>query len=196
MTEKPRETLPPAFFDAIYSESPDPWSFATSDYEAAKYDATLAALPRARYASGLEIGCSIGVLTEQLAARCNTLLSIDVTERALRQARERCARQRHVQFALLQVPQTFPEADFDLVVLSEVGYYWSMLDLHRSRDLIIEHLRPRGHLLLVHWTVEVAEYPLNGDDVHVAFFERVGAELRHLRGRRERTYRLDLFERR
>jgi SAM-dependent methyltransferase len=200
MTTLAGDSLPPSFFEAIYAEAPDPWSFATSPYEAAKYAATLAALPRAQYGSALEIGCSIGVLTEQLAARCDALLSIDVAERALNQARERCADLERVRFKLLQVPAAFPEGSFDLIIVSEVGYYWSMSDLRRARDLIVEHLVPGGHLLLVHWTVEVAEYPISGDAVHEAVFERAGerddADLRHLRGRRERTYRLDLFERR
>ena len=75
---------------------------------------------------------------------------------------------------LLQVPGAFPDAVFDLVVVSEVGYYWSASDLRLARDLIVEHLAPGGHLLLVHWTVEVAEYPISGDEVHEAFFERAG----------------------
>ena len=200
MTTHSGESLPPSFFDAIYAEAPDPWSFATSAYEAAKYAATLAALPRARYESAFEIGCSIGVLTEHLATRCDALLSIDVAERALNLARARCAHLPWVQFELLQVPRRFPDARFDLVVVSEVGYYWSSSDLRLAGDLIVEHLTPGGHLLLVHWTVEVAEYPISGDDVHAAFLERAGDRdadaLRHLRGWREPTYRLDLFERR
>jgi SAM-dependent methyltransferase len=200
VTTQTGDSLPPSFFDAIYAEAPDPWSFATSEYERAKYAVTLDALPRARYRSAFEIGCSIGVLTEQLAPRCDALLSVDVAERALDQATMRCAHLPHVQLQILRVPEEFPDQTFDLVVVSEVGYYWSMADLRRSRDRILDHLTPGGHLLLVHWTVEVAEYPISGDDVHAAFFERAGpddgAPLRHLRGLRERTYRLDLFERR
>ena len=75
-----------------------------------------------------------------------------------------------------------------------------MADLHRARDLIIEHLTPGGHLMLVHFIEEVEEYPISGDAVHEAFLARAGdaaeAALRHLRGRREQRYRLDLFERR
>ena len=156
MTTRPHDSLPPGFFDAIYGEADDPWSFATSEYEAAKYAVTLDALPRPRYRSAFEIGCSIGVLTERLAARCDALLSVDVAARALAQARERCAHLPWAQFAQLQVPEAFPDATFDLVVVSEVGYYWSESDLRRARDLIVEHLEPGGHLLLVHWTVEVA----------------------------------------
>ncbi len=204
MTTREGRSLPPSFFDAIYAEAPDPWSFASSAYEAEKYAATLAAIPRDRYRTAFEIGCSIGVLTEQLAARCDALLSVDVAERPLTQARERCAHLPNAQFALLRVPERFPDAVFDLVVVSEVGYYWSTADLRRSRDLMVDHLEPGGHLILVHWTVEVEEYPISGDEVHAAFFERAseradrrdGTPLRHLWGRREQTYRLDVFERR
>ena len=220
MTTHSGESLPPSFFDWIYADAPDPWSFATSAYEHEKYAITVAELPRERYRRALEIGCSIGVLTARLAARCGALLSVDVAERALNQARDRCARLPHVRFERLQVPREFPDERFDLVVVSEVGYYWSHDDLRRARDLILDHLEPGGHLMLVHFTVEVEEYPISGDEVHEAFLacagERVGerlgeraaeragpqddAALRHLRGRRERrgqfAFRLDLFERR
>src|ERR1700744_4973631 len=58
------------YFDLLYAQRSDPWDFATSPYEAAKYAATLAALPKPRYKNALELGCSIGVLTQQLAPRC------------------------------------------------------------------------------------------------------------------------------
>ena len=40
------------FFEALYQQDPDPWQFATSEYEAQKYAATMAALPRDLYQSG------------------------------------------------------------------------------------------------------------------------------------------------
>jgi predicted TPR repeat methyltransferase len=204
VTTQSGESLPPDFFDAIYAEAPDPWSFETSAYEHEKYAITVAELPRPRYPSAFEIGCSVGVLSERLAARCDALLSVDVAERALDQARSRCGHLPHVRFQKLRVPETFPDERFDLIVVSEVGYYWSLSDLARARDQIVEHLMPDGHLMLVHFTNEVAEYPISGDTVHEAFFARAGgasdARLRHVRGRRERRgdfgFRLDLFARR
>jgi predicted TPR repeat methyltransferase len=208
VTTRSGASLPPRYFERIYADDPDPWRFATSEYEREKYAVTVAELPRERYRSGFEIGCSIGVLTERLAARCDALLSVDVAERPLAQARARCAHLPQVRCERLRVPEAFPDEQFDLVVVSEVGYYWSHAELRRARDLIVEHLEPGGHLMLVHFTNEVEEYPISGDAVHTAFFERSGelagdapdAALRHVRGRRERWhdfgYRLDLFERR
>lgn len=90
------ESLPSEYFARVYAESDDPWGFATRAYEASKYAATLDALPGERYRSAFEVGCSIGVLTERLAARCERLLSVDVAERALQQARDRCRNLPHV----------------------------------------------------------------------------------------------------
>ena len=146
------------YFDRVYAANEDPWQFATSPYERDKYAATLAALPNEHYESGFEIGCSIGVLTQQLATRCGQLLSVDISETALRQARQRLGGAAQVRIENRAVPATFPDETFDLIVLSEVGYYWSMDDLLTARQLIIDHLRPGGHLLLVHWTPPVPLY--------------------------------------
>lgn len=187
-------SLPPDYFNAIYAKQDDPWGFETRPYEADKYRATLAALPRMTYKSAFEIGCSIGVLTELLARRCESLLSVDVSERALERARRRCRHLPQVRFRQTQVPDEFPDESFDLILLSEVGYYWSRDDLLRARRLIVEHLNPDGQMLLVHWTPYVEDYPLTGDEVHTIFRE-AGNELRHLSGQRTDLYRLDLFER-
>jgi SAM-dependent methyltransferase len=193
--EANQKSLEPAYFDELYSHTDDPWGFATREYEARKYAGTIAALPRRRYSSAFEIGCSIGVLTRMLAERCAALLAVDVAERALEQARQRCADLEHVRFACMQVPDEFPMEVFDLVVVSEVGYYWSYADLDRTMALIWEHLRPHGHLLMVHWTPYVEDYPLRGDEVHEHVFGAWAGRFAGLSGSVEPNYRLDLFER-
>lgn len=52
-----------ARFDDAYRENPDPWCFATSPYEQAKYQKTIESLPRDRYRAAIEVGCSIGELS-------------------------------------------------------------------------------------------------------------------------------------
>jgi hypothetical protein len=51
---EPRPTLGPEYFDALYTADPDPWKFAASPYEQAKYTLTLNAMPKPRYRSALE----------------------------------------------------------------------------------------------------------------------------------------------
>ncbi|GAB3636861.1 class I SAM-dependent methyltransferase [Hymenobacter arcticus] len=189
-------TLGTNYFDDVYRANTDPWAFASSPYERQKYTDTLAALTRPRYERAFEIGSSIGVLTAQLALRCGHLLSVDVSEAALTQARQRCAALPQVELRKLQVPNEFPEGQFDLILLSEVGYYWSPADLARAADLMLAALAPGAQLLLVHWTPVVPDYPQTGDEVHDFFLQKVSEEgiIKHLHGHRADKYRLDLFE--
>ena len=55
----------------------------------------------------------------------------------LRQARRRCADQPHVEFRRLALPGAMPSGQFDLVVLSEVGYYWTLSDLDRFAGWLV-----------------------------------------------------------
>ncbi len=188
-------SVQPEYFEKMYAANIDPWDFETSEYEAKKYAATLAALPRQQYRSAFEIGGSIGVLTQKLAARCQSLLSVDVSEQAQVRAKERCQSLSHVQFDMMQVPHNYPSQTFDLTLVSEVGYYWGGSDLQMAQKKIAEHLEPGGHLVLVHWTPFVEDYPITGDQVHEAFLDQVGSLYRLRVSRREERYRLDLLER-
>jgi predicted TPR repeat methyltransferase len=188
------QSLSTEFFEQLYQENPDPWQFATSEYEAKKYATTLNALPHNLYQAGFEIGGSIGILTEKLARRCQSLLSVDVSQIAQAQAIDRCQQLNNIKFELMSVPESFPTECFDLIVLSEVGYYWSWEDLHTAQGLIVEGLRPQGHLLLVHWTVDRGILPLTGDEVHDDFLRLVPDQLKRIKSLTEDTYRLDLFE--
>ncbi len=187
------QSLPATYFDAIYQADPDPWKFATSEYEANKYNATIAALPKSRYGSALEIGGSIGVLTEKLAQYCDSILSIDVSKLAQEQAIQRCQKLEQVQFKLMNFPHQYPQEKFDLILVSEVGYYWCLEDLKAAQQRIFELLQPNGHLLLVHWLPPSPDYPLTGDEVHNSFVEYMPLYLKHLESQRNTNYRLDLF---
>ncbi len=186
-------TLKPDYFDGVYAANADPWGFETSEYERGKYADTLRSLPRPRYENAFEIGCSLGVLTSQLAPRCGRLLAVDGSETPLVRARQLCDSLKNVQIERMQVPDQFPDATFDLILVSEVGYYWSPDDFAQAQQAILEHLEPGGHLMLVHWTPPVHDYPLTGDEVHDAFLKLPGLKL--LSGHREDTYRLDVLER-
>ncbi|GAC1415953.1 MAG: SAM-dependent methyltransferase [Candidatus Velthaea sp.] len=177
------------YFERIYAQAADPWDFATSEYEREKYDSTIALLPRHRFQSVFEIGCSIGVLTERLAQHCDRLLAVDINERALAAARERNARSTNVQFVRMNVPIEFPANRFDVIVVSEVAYYWSDADLALARDRIAESAAG-GIVELVHFLPTVVDYVRDGDAVHEFFladprFERIA-------GKRAQRYRIDV----
>lgn len=194
MTEPAPGSLPADYFEKLYATVPDPWGFATSDYEAGKYAATLAALPQPRYATALEVGCSIGVLTRMLAPRCDRLLALDVAEGALDAARARCAGQPGLEFRRMVVPGEWPAGQFDLILLSEVVYYLDRADVAQLVERVCEALRPGGEVILVHWTGPT-DYPLSGDAAAEGFIADAGRRLTLLRQDRQERYRLDLLRR-
>ncbi|HMO29325.1 SAM-dependent methyltransferase [Enterovirga sp.] len=189
-----RTTLPPEHFAGYYAEDPDPWRFATSPYEKARYAATLASLPRPHYLSGLEIGCSIGILTRHLAGRCDAVLGLDVVPSALENARANCAGQPNARFALLAAPAEWPEGRFDLIVLSEVLYFFDRTDLARLAGRVEGALLPGGNVVLVHWLGET-NFPLTGDEAAEGFIAATAGFARPVRQDRAAEYRLDVLSR-
>jgi SAM-dependent methyltransferase len=146
--------IPDHVFENIYATSSDPYGYTHRDYERQKRSTTLAALSRDRYMNAFEIGCSIGVLTGLLGERCDRLLSVDIVERALQQARQRCAAEPNVRFARMRVPDEWPNESFDLIVISEVLYYLTVSELERLVERLRSSLRSSGEIILVHsrWT--------------------------------------------
>ena len=179
-------------FDRIYAGADDPWDFEGSDYERAKYAETLAALPRAHFANCLEVGCSIGVQTRLLAARCAHVLGIDIAPEALRRARMRCADLDNVELRLAQIPQDWPTGSYDLIVLSEVLYFLDPGDIARTASLVLECTAGDAAVLLVNWVGET-NTPTTGDEAAGHFIAGVQASMKHELHRRHDTYRLDLL---
>lgn len=186
-----RDTLPPGYFEALYARAADPWQFETSAYEDAKYAATIAALGGRRFGRALEIGCSIGVLSQRLAPFCDALLCMDVADAALAQARRRCAALPQARFLRGQAPRDWPAGPFDLILLSEVVYYLSRVEAGLLAQHVRHSLRAGGLALLVHWLGET-DYPLTGDAAAELFITASG--LTPVLQRREAEYRLDLLE--
>jgi SAM-dependent methyltransferase len=161
-------SLGPDYFEDVYAAAQDPWSLASRWYERRKYAVTLAALPQDRYARGLEIGCSVGVLTALLAERCDELLAVDIAAAAVRSTAARTAELPQVRVEQRELPGEWPSGHFDLIVLSEVLYYLSDADADDLLKRACEALDPAGTLIAVHWRHPVADYPRNGDEVHQA----------------------------
>ena len=85
-----------------------------------------------------------------LANQVDTLLMVDLSDRALQRARKRLQDKANVQTARLDiVAEPFPGV-FDLIVCSEVLVYVQLDELDEIRDKILAALEPGGHLLLVH----------------------------------------------
>lgn len=165
------DTIDKKYFDDMYSVSNDPWNFTGSPYEQEKYNHTISALNGKQFNNGLEIGCSIGVLTNLLAAHCSVVLGVDISEKPIAVARERMIDRQGVQFEVLDIPRQYPDGKFDLIVVSEVAYYLSREDLVLTKELILDSLTAGGTLCLVHWRPQIEGCVFNGDEVNEYFLE-------------------------
>jgi len=182
-----------SYFEGLYDRDPDPWGFASSEYERDKYAHTLAALGGRRFGRALEVGCSIGVFTEQLAWRCRDLLAVDVSEQAVAATAQRVRRRPWVRVERRTLPEEAPTGPFDLIVCSEVLYYWDAATLRDALPRLRDALAPGGSLLAVHWRHPTRTYPLQGDEVHALLHAELG--LSPAMTATTDDYRLDRFDR-
>ena len=166
-------SVPPAYFEAMFSCNDDPWSFRTRWYETRKRAMTLASLPRARYRNAFEPGCANGELSAELAARCDRLLIADGTQRAVDIARRRVSSLPHVDVMQAWVPDEWPQEAFDLVVISELGYFLSPDALEKLIWKVRRSLQPGATVLACHWRQQIEGCALDGDEVQ----RRIGTGL-------------------
>lgn len=164
--EPPPMTMSPDHFEGRYRENTDPWNFRTSWYERRKYALTIASLPREHYDSGYEAGCSIGEMTTLLSPRCRTLLAVDCSPTAVRTAD--AALQEHTNVTVEQavLPNDLPDATFDLVVATEILYYFTGADLEVLLDGLVGRMRPGADLVIAHWRASDRSYGYDGFNVH------------------------------
>jgi SAM-dependent methyltransferase len=179
-----------AYFEEMYRSSEDPWHLAERWYERRKYAQTVAALPARRYRSGFEPGCSVGQLTLLLAERCDALLACDRTASAVATASAATADLSHVTVARMAVPKRWPEESFDLIVLSELLYYFDDAERDMVLDRSVASLEPGGTLVTVHWNHPVAEHRGTGRDIAAELAARTGLTL--LADHREQDFTLQV----
>lgn len=160
--------LPTEHFEDLHARKSDPWGFEDRWYEERKRAVTMSSLPARDLGRVLEIGCSIGVLTQQLAARASSVVATDVSRSAVRRCEERlrsAGLAERVRVTVSSAREELPPGPFDVVVLSEVGYYLSEDDLVSLVSRIPAVLTGDGTVLSCHWRHPVADYPLCGDTV-------------------------------
>lgn len=166
-------------FEAKYRAESDPWDFVGSPYEQRKYELTVASLPRRHYRRAFEPGCSIGALTDRLAAVADHVVAMEASPTAAAQAAARLEHHQHVDVVNGIIPESWPNTQFDLVVLSEIGYYWDEPTLVSVVDRARRSLSADGHLIAVHWLGESADHLISGADVHRVLAASLGDVMVH-----------------
>ncbi len=158
------------YFEALYGASNDPYMLRTRWYEQRKRALLLAALPQPRNAFAYEPGCGVGELTAALAARCDTVLASDFSAHALACARERTRALANVQIERHVLPDDWPRdrGPFDLIVLSELGYFLESAAMRELARCAGASLAKGGTLVACDWRPEFAERALPTRAVHAA----------------------------
>jgi SAM-dependent methyltransferase len=182
-----------AEFERRYRRDGDPWGYRSSEYERAKYDATLRACGPGPFGSALELGGSIGVFSARLAGRCETLTTIDFSPTAVAAARTRLAGFPHARAVVGEIPAAIGPGSHDLVVASEILYYLDAEPLAETFERLREVLIPGGRMVAVHWRPPGPERPQIAAAVHARL--RSLPWLRAISDRSTGDYLLDVLER-
>jgi SAM-dependent methyltransferase len=187
--------------ERFYAREHDPFGFDSSPYEAGRFDDLLEVIGDGPFRHALEVGCSIGSFTERLAPRCQALLATDISQVAVDRARERLADHPQVRVERRTVPREMPDGEFDLIVASDVLYYFPTWRLRRTLSLLAGRLAPHGSIVSLHWLGEHGA-PVSGDEVH-DLQEEAWSDLEHVAklhregvGPHGAGYRLDRYDRR
>lgn len=159
-------------FETVYAVSDDPWSVTDRWYEERKYALTMAILPGRRFRRGYEPGCSVGVLTQMLAQRCDALIATDVVPAAVAAARGRVP-DPHVELRCAGA-ENWPEGDVDLVVLSELGYYLTDTQFDRFLARAARQLTDDGVVVAAHWRHPIPGAYRDAQAVHAALAAQPG----------------------
>src|SRR6201995_1784555 len=155
-------------FEARYRADPDPWGYLASEYERAKYAATLAACGPGPFTCALELGGSIGVFSAMLAPRCERLVTVDVSPTAVARARSLLAEHTAAEAIVGSIPAAVPAVAFDLVVASEILYYLSDDELAGTLALLEQCMVAGARLVAVHWRPPGPERPRDAEQAHAA----------------------------
>ena len=149
------DTIAAEHFDKLYAHDNDPWAYQTSPFEAEKRARTIDALGGRQFDKGLEIGCSIGILTAQLAPFCASLLGVDSSKAACDLARQHLSELRNVNVLQARIPDDLDQlrdlGEYDLIVLSEVLYFFSSSDLTHLSAYVAQSLKAGGLCVVVNF---------------------------------------------
>ncbi len=164
----------PASFEKRYAAEGDYWDFSGSAYEQRRYDLTLAVLPRRRYRHCVEPACATGELTARLATRCDRVSAFDASASAVALAARRLTGVDNVELSTASLPGYWPHAPADLVVLSELGYYFEAAEWTAIIKRALLRLDEHGTVVGVHWLGHSPDHARHGDEVHADLQDALG----------------------
>lgn len=112
-------------FEGMYRDFEDPWNCKDKVSELYRDVALMMIFKNRCFQRILDIGCGLGAFTERLrvANSGGAVLGVDVSERAVRKARENYPESRFEAVDVTHEPLPSTDTGWDLIVLSEVIWY-------------------------------------------------------------------------
>jgi SAM-dependent methyltransferase len=151
-------------FDTLFSANEDPWNYRSSWPERRRLELLLAMMPNESYDSIFEPACANGTLTKLLAPRARQVIAWDGSSEALRHAKRHVSTYSNVELAPKSVPDEWPDATFDAIVLSDFLYY---LPEERIADVAMlagQSVSPSGTVVACHWRGSAHDFRVQGGD--------------------------------
>ena len=183
-----------AYFEALYSGNSDPWRYNTGAYEIEKRRDTLSFLGP-HYGRACEVGCSIGVLTQELAPRCDQLLGLDISPIAIEHARARLKHLPNVQLDVRHLPYDDLDPNLDLLLLSEMLYFLNTKEIGDLATLAALRTKRDADLLIVSFEGET-QTQLDGKASTSLFLAAAELAFARLRFEQREHYHIHLLRRR
>lgn len=185
-------------FERLYLEEFDPWRYHTSSYEREKYALTLSRILELRRGSGvaLEVGCSLGVFSDMLARHFDDVVSIDVSNEALRSAREHNRAHNNVRFSRSELQLFHEHLNADVIVCAEVLYYVPERDAETACRRLDENLAPDGLIIYVSGVANGPPNPFYFSEWEAVLSRRFSRFHKEVVAHPVHSYELIAFERR
>lgn len=150
-----------SYWEGIFSNK-DPWDYR-NNYEALKYDQTIALIADRHFDDVLEIACAEGEFTRRLAPLATHILATDIAPSAVARAAEKLSDLPNVGFQQLDLLTDEPPGQYDLIVCSEVLYYLDDAQtLSRFAERVSAHLKPGGWFVTAHANLLIDEPDCTG----------------------------------
>jgi 2-polyprenyl-3-methyl-5-hydroxy-6-metoxy-1,4-benzoquinol methylase len=151
----------------LYGIAEDPWHMRGDWLAERRREMLVASLHHARYGSTFVPGCGSGKLIPALARRTEFLLAADDNRPRLTEARNETEHLCNVQIEYRQLPAEWPNGQqFDLVVLSEMGYLMDLADWATLANAVRGSLAPDATVVASHRNHHFAGRYLGTETLH------------------------------
>lgn len=107
----------------------------------ADIDAAIALVRDRRYERCLDVGTGLGYYAERAALFCDDVVGMDISARAVAQARKKLAYLHNVSFRTGNLRTTLPQDSYDLIMLGDVLYYLGDVRFPEEFKGVIKNIR-------------------------------------------------------